>query len=93
MSSASIRIDVGDILECRTRRANGTAERVRVDAVEGGELVVSVLNPRNRRTPKTRRLPLLTTFSRGHVAHYKVVERVDGTRITYAAGGPEEVVP
>jgi hypothetical protein len=89
-TSTLVKIDIGDTLECRTRRGNGDHERVRVDAIEGGTLVGPVLNPKPGETPPTRRIPLIPAFAPGGYGSraYKVISKADGTPVTYPGDQP-----
>ena len=77
----------GDIVECRTPRKDNSHERGRILDVDSGGVEIEVLNPRNKRQPRTRRLPYMRVGAGvGNLGNYKLVERADGTRVEYPKG-------
>lgn len=91
--SRRIPIEVNAIVECRMVRSDGTRERGRIVALGGGMATIEVENPR-KRGPRKRILPLGGRVGTGcgGVAHYRVVQLADGTRVQYGVGGPTFLV-
>lgn len=81
-------VELNAIVECRTRRGDGTRERGKIVELNGREAVIEIENPKPK-GPTRRRLPLSAGVGcgAGGAAHYRVVERADGTRVQYQPGG------
>lgn len=71
-----IKIDINDILECRTRRRNGDRERVRVETIEAGCLVGRVINPLPGKPAERRRIAYLPAIKNGggQPGNYRKIE-------------------
>ena len=82
--------DVGAVLECRTKRADGSREVVEVlEIVDAETIRVRVTNPNPRRpTPPTRTIKALPSFGRrpSGWGKYRVIQLADGTPVIYPGG-------
>lgn len=81
-------IEVGQIWEARTRRGDGSRERVTVERVDGRAVTVLSANPRPRK-PARRSVGVLITEigHRPSVGNMRLVALADGRRVTYPSGG------
>ena len=87
MSAILITYDLDDIVECRTRRRDGSHERGRITGVSSGGVEIEVINPRNTRQPKRRTLHYMRVGRGvGCLGNYRLVERADGSPVTYPKG-------
>lgn len=90
MPGMKVPLEVGAVLESRSRRGDGTALLVEIVELSGREAVVIVKNPRRGRPGKRLRVPVIIGVGcgRGGLANYKIVRRADGSPVVY----PREVV-